>query len=175
MPRLLCPVLLTLSQVFLAGALPAGPRFISKYHHSRLIYRERVWNYKLICMPLDLVAEGRRFEVGPPLFASFPDGNPFTNPFTTYVYTPHGSATAPPTAASSSLDAAISSVVTASSQPGGVAHEVGQPSTITFGDPHLSIQTFTVTSLNSSQIPTSTLENQSSLAPTGVRFFLKSV
>ncbi|KIW39476.1 uncharacterized protein PV06_08087 [Exophiala oligosperma] len=126
MPRRFCPILLTLSQIFLAGALPAGPRFIN--------------------------ALGHHFEVGPPLFASFPDGNPFTNPFTTYVYTPHASATEPPPAASS--------------QPDAVAHEEGS-STITFGDPHLSVQTFTVTSLNSSQIPTSTLENQSSLAPTG--------
>jgi hypothetical protein len=97
------------------------------------------------------------------MITSYPDGNPFTNPSTTYIYTPAVPATEPESTASTPLTSGVNADPNTDSQSSEYS------STITFVDPHLSIQTVTLTSLNSSQTATSTLENQSSLSATGVR------
>ncbi|KAK5218315.1 endo-1,3-beta glucanase [Exophiala xenobiotica] len=95
------------------------------------------------------------------MITSYPNGNPFTNPSTTYIYTPAVTATEPESTASTPLTSGVNADPNTDSQSSEYS------STITFVDPHLSIQTVTLTSLNSSQTATSTLENQSSLSATG--------
>lgn len=172
MYRLFCPILLTVSQAFLAGALPA-PRFISKSNYflprKSGMSSSDLWTD--VCLSL-LGAHGQRFEVGPPLITSYPNGNPFANPSTTYFFTPAVTATELESTISTPLSSGVNADPNPDSHPGGVAHDGEYSSTITFVDPHLSIQTITLTSLNSSQTATSTLENQSSLSPTGVRLVL---
>lgn len=174
------PFLLTISQAFLAGALPA-PRIFGQSRnlgrdcddedHSSLSHGEL-----LTSVFLTPGAHAAFFTDGPPFATSYPNGNPFTNTLIHWNWVPRSMASATVASPSLSYETAATTTVTGGTPSGlnnGVATDGTEPSTymstITFVDPHLSIQTVTVTQLSSSQNPTVTSASQSFPDTSGVR------
>lgn len=171
------PILLTVSQAFLAGALPA-PRYFGQLGNPENDGNNQGYGKS----PNDILtlysgAGASWFTYGPPHSTSYPDGDPFTIPGARWDFRPDATASgeAP---ASPTIGNGDHVNTDSGARPGsndGYPSYDGDPgsqsytSAITFADPHLSIQTVTITALPSSQEPTVTSARQNSPDTSGVR------
>jgi hypothetical protein len=160
------PSLLIISQALLVGALPAprqsGQLDIStdsKCNETETPFSDQLLTSRAENSGVVAVVH----TLGPPIETSYPAGkNPFAGPGPYPPFVPNFNIK--PTQASQ-ISETESSVT---SSPTG-QHSRRYTSEITYLDPHLSIQTVTITDLPSSQEPTVTSASQSNPDTTGVR------
>lgn len=175
-------LLLTGSQAFLAGALPA-PRFPGQSWRPDPDCDEQGkgpnWNGVLT----GSVPYSGAHAISPTYDSfpsnSYPNSDPFTSPSATWNPQSDGavstSADSPPFSSGTAGDdnSVTSDPPTVSTDlpadGGGEGTSSNYTSAITFTDPHLSIQTVTISAVPSSQVPTTTSPTQNTPDTSGVR------
>ncbi|KIX04096.1 uncharacterized protein Z518_07649 [Rhinocladiella mackenziei CBS 650.93] len=174
------PIVLTVSQVFLAGALPA-PRFDGPPGNPDPACDDQFQGPSgddLLTSSLPSLGVDTAFFTRRPLRStSYPDGNPFSDSSATWNIQPSSPVSDRVAPASSTWGTAAdfngnsggpqnwnSEIV----DDGGASQSQIYRSAITFVDPHLSIQIVTVTAIPSSQSPTVTSASQSVPDTSGV-------